>query len=211
MENNLSSAEDLKTIRKIMEESTRFLSLSGLSGVFLGLFAIGGALIARFLVFNNEIISNDNYFNILPVQETEALKLKMVIIAASVLLLSMVTAIAFSIRKAKRSGVSLWTPVSKRLYASLFLPLLAGGVFALILLFQNHIQLIIPVFLLFYGLGLISAGKFTYGEIFYLGILEIIAGLAAALFPAQGLIFWIIGFGILHIVYGLFMYRKYES
>jgi hypothetical protein len=211
MENNLSSAEDLKTIRKIMEESTRFLSLSGLSGVFLGLFAIGGALIARFLVFNNEIISNDNYFNILPGQETEALKLKMVIIAASVLLLSMVTAIAFSIRKAKRSGVSLWTPVSKRLYASLFLPLLAGGVFALILLFQNHIQLIIPVFLLFYGLGLISAGKFTYGEIFYLGILEIIAGLAAALFPAQGLIFWIIGFGILHIVYGLFMYRKYES
>lgn len=211
MENNLSSAEDLKTIRKIMEESTRFLSLSGLSGFFLGLFAIGGALIARFLVFNNEIISNDNYFNILPVQETEALKLKMVIIAASVLLLSMVTAIAFSIRKAKRSGVSLWTPVSKRLYASLFLPLLAGGVFALILLFQNHIQLIIPVFLLFYGLGLISAGKFTYGEIFYLGILEIIAGLAAALFPAQGLIFWIIGFGILHIVYGLFMYRKYES
>lgn len=211
MENNLSSAEDLKTIRKIMEESTRFLSLSGLSGVFLGLFAIGGALIARFLVFNNEIISNDNYFNILPGQETEALKLKMVIIAASVLLLSMVTAIAFSIRKAKRSGVSLWTPVSKRLYASLFLPLLAGGIFALILLFQNHIQLIIPVFLLFYGLGLISAGKFTYGEIFYLGILEIIAGLAAALFPAQGLIFWIIGFGILHIVYGLFMYRKYES
>ena len=54
MENNPSSAEDLKTIRKIMEESTRFLSLSGLSGVFLGLFAIGGAMIARFLVFNNE-------------------------------------------------------------------------------------------------------------------------------------------------------------
>lgn len=211
MENNPSSAEDLKTIRKIMEESTRFLSLSGLSGVFLGLFAIAGALIARFLVFNNEIISNDNYFNILPGQDTDNIRMKMVIIAVSVLLLSMVTAIAFSIRKAKRSGVSLWTPVSKRLYASLFLPLLAGGVFALILLFQNHIQLIIPVFLLFYGLGLISAGKFTYGEIFYLGILEIIAGLAAALFPAQGLIFWIIGFGILHIVYGLFMYRKYES
>jgi hypothetical protein len=211
MENNPSSAEDLKTIRKIMEESTRFLSLSGLSGVFLGLFAIAGALIARFLVFNNEIISNDNYFNILPGQDTDNIRMKMVFIAVSVLLLSMVTAIAFSIRKAKRSGVSLWTPVSKRLYASLFLPLLAGGVFALILLFQNHIQLIIPVFLLFYGLGLISAGKFTYGEIFYLGILEIIAGLAAALFPAQGLIFWIIGFGILHIVYGLFMYRKYES
>lgn len=211
MENNPSSAEDLKTIRKIMEESTRFLSLSGLSGVFLGLFAIAGALISRFLLFSNGNISLDDYFNNLPGQETEAIRLKMVIIAVSVLLLSLVTATGFSVRKAQRSGVSLWTPVSKRLYASLFLPLVAGGLFALILLFQNNIQLIIPVFLIFYGLALISAGKFTYGEIFYLGILEIITGLVAALFPSQGLIFWIVGFGILHIVYGLFMYRKYEA
>ena len=211
MENNPSSAEDLKTIRKIMEESTRFLSLSGLSGVFLGLFAIAGALIAQFLVLNGGNVSPENYFNNLPGQETDIISLKMLIIAVSVLLLSLVTATGFSVRKARRSGVSLWTPVSKRLYTSLFLPLVAGGLFALILLFQNHIQLIIPVFLIFYGLGLISAGKFTYGEIFYLGILEIITGLASALFPAQGLIFWIIGFGILHIIYGLFMFRKYES
>ncbi len=211
MENNPSSAEDLKTIRKIMEESTRFLSLSGLSGVFLGLFAIAGALIARFLVFNSGNISFDDYFNNLPGRQTEALRLKMLIIAGSVLLLSLVTATGFSVRKARRSGVSLWTPVSKRLYASLFLPLVTGGLFSLILLFQNYIQLIIPVFLIFYGLALISAGKFTYGEIFYLGILEIITGLAAALYPSQALIFWIFGFGILHIVYGLIMYRKYEA
>lgn len=211
MENNPSSAEDLKTIRKIMEESTRFLSLSGLSGVFLGLFAIAGALIARFLVFDNGNISLDDYFNNLPGQEPEALRLKMLIIAVSVLLLSLVTATGFSVRKAQRSGVSLWTPVSKRLYASLFLPLATGGIFALILLFQNHIQLIIPVFLIFYGLALIGAGKFTYGEIFYLGILEIITGLVAALYPSQALIFWIFGFGILHIVYGLIMYSKYEA
>ncbi|MDX9946301.1 MAG: hypothetical protein RBS38_02975 [Bacteroidales bacterium] len=211
MENKLSSAEDLKTIRKIMEESTRFLSLSGLSGVFLGLFAIAGALIVRFFVLNNGNISLYDYFSNLPGQETEIINLKMITIAVSVLLLSLITATGFSVRKARRSGVSLWTPVSKRLYASLFLPLVTGGLFALILLFQNHIQLIIPVFLIFYGLGLISAGKFTYGEIFYLGILEITTGLLAALFPAQGLIFWIIGFGILHTVYGLFMYRKYEA
>ena len=67
------------------------------------------------------------------------------------------------------------------------------------------------MFLIFYGLALLNAGKFTYGEIFYLGILEIITGLIAALLPSQGLIFWIVGFGILHIVYGLVMYRKYEA
>lgn len=118
MENKLSSAEDLKTIRKIMEESTRFLSLSGLSGVFLGLFAIAGALIVRFFVLNNGNISLYDYFSNLPGQETEIINLKMITIAVSVLLLSLITATGFSVRKARRSGVSLWTPVSKRLYAS---------------------------------------------------------------------------------------------
>lgn len=211
MENNHSSGEDLKTIRKLMEESTRFLSLSGLSGLFIGLIAIAGAMAAQFIVFRNGNISSDYYFNSPAGQDTGSISLKMGIIAVAVLVSSLVTGISFSVRKARRSGVSLWTPVSKRLYASLFLPLAAGGLFALILLIQNQIQLVIPVFLIFYGLALLNAGKFTYGEIFYLGILEIITGLTAALLPSQGLIFWIVGFGILHIVYGLVMYRKYEA
>ena len=86
-----------------------------------------------------------------------------------------------------------------------------GGVFIIVLLLQNNIQLIVPCFLIFYGLALVNAGKFTFGEIFYLGILEIITGLVSAFVPGWGLIFWIFGFGILHIIYGLAMYRKYEA
>ena len=210
MENNHSSAEDIKTIRKMMEESTKFLSLSGFSGVFLGLFAIAGAMVAWFIIPEGGNISSEDYLNSLPVNEATAIKLQMGLNALVVLLLSVAAALFFSFRNATRSGRSIWTPVSKRLFINLSIPLAAGGIFALILAFQNHFQLIIPVFLVFYGLALINAGKFTYDEIFYLGIFEIITGLAAAVFPDQGLLFWIFGFGILHIVYGVMMYRKYQ-
>ena len=210
MEKNQTSAEDLKTIRKIMEDSTKFLSLSGFSGLFPGLYALAGAGIAHFLVLGRGKISFSEYLNSGSSQLTSGISIKLGILAISVLILSTVTAFGFSLRKAKRSGQSIWTPVSKRLLNSLFIPLITGGAFALILVTQGLIQLIIPVFLVFYGLALINAGKFTYGEIFYLGVLEIITGLLAALFPAQGLMFRTIGFGVLHIAYGLFLYRKYE-
>jgi hypothetical protein len=117
----------------------------------------------------------------------------------------------FSVKKAKKDGKNFWTPISKRLLINLLIPLVSGGVFVIVLLLQNQIQLIVPCFLIFYGLALVNAGKFTFGEIFYLGILEIIIGLVSAFFPGWGIIFWIIGFGILHIVYGLAMFRKYEA
>lgn len=211
MENNTNSAEDIKTIRRIMEESSRFLSLSGLSGVFAGTFAILGALAAYFLILKNGTIHYDEYFRSLSEKETLALRWQLAADAALVLVISGVLAFYFSMRKAKKEGKNFWTPVSKRLLVNLFIPLVTGGALAIILMFQNHIQLIVPCFLIFYGLGLVNAGKFTYNEIFYLGLLEIATGLFAALLPDLSLIFWIFGFGILHIIYGVLMYRKYEA
>lgn len=211
METNPTSAEELKAIRKMMEESTKFLSLSGLSGIFPGLFAIAGAVFAWYMILDSGSINYYEYFSSLSANETVIIRWKLVIDALLVLLLSLATAFYFSFRKTKQSGKSFWTPVSKRLLINLFIPLLTGGFLALILLFQNQIQLIVPVLLIFYGLALINAGKYTYSEVFYLGLFEIITGLAATFFPAWGLIFWILGFGILHIIYGLFMYRRYEG
>jgi hypothetical protein len=127
----------------------------------------------------------------------------------AVLLLSVAFALALSVKKAKNDGKKIWTPVTKKLLINLLIPLITGGVFTLVLLVQNNIQLIIPGFLIFYGLGLVNAGKFTFSEIFYLGLLQIITGLFAAFFPTGGLLFWTFGFGLLHIVYGLAMHRKY--
>jgi hypothetical protein len=211
MKNDTKSIEDIKTIRKYMEESSRFLSLSGLSGIFAGLTAIAGALVAYFFILGNGSINYEGYAAGLSAVETFIIKWKLMADAALVLVLSVLFAFYFSIKKAKRDGKSFWTPVSKRLLINLLIPLITGGTFILVLLIQNHIQLIVPCFLIFYGLALVNAGKFTFGEIFYLGILEIITGLSSAFIPGRGLLFWIIGFGVLHIIYGLAMYRKYEA
>jgi len=211
MDNNFSSADELKTIRRIMEESTRFLSLSGLSGVFAGLFAIAGALVAWLFILKGGTIHYDEYFRSLNATETGSMRAWLLTDAVAVLILSAASLFYFSGRKAKKAGMNFWTPVSKRLLVNFSIPLATGGAFVLILLIQNHVQLIAPGMLIFYGLALLNAGKFTYGEIFYLGVLEVVVGLIAALAPSFGLYFWTFGFGILHVVYGILMYRKYES
>ena len=211
MDNNISSVDELKTIRKFMEESSRFLSLSGLSGIFAGSLAIAGVLITYFFVLNSGSIPFDEFFRSLSQKEANDLKWQLILIALSILFLSILSAFFFSFRKAKKAGQRIWTPVSKRLLINLLIPLSTGGFFVIILLIQNHIQLIVPGMLIFYGLALVNAGKFTYNEVFYLGLLEIITGLISAFYPNLGIFFWGFGFGILHIVYGLFMYRKYEA
>jgi hypothetical protein len=211
MDKNVSSADELKTIRKIMEESTRFLSLSGLSGIFAGIFAIAGALVAWLLILRNDTIWHDELFRSPGNKEALAMRWQLIADALLILILSVLFTLWFSKRKANQAGKTLWTPVLKRLVANMMVPLVSGGIFIIILLIQNQIRLIVPGMLIFYGLALVNAGKFTYGEVFYLGILEIITGLLATLFPALGLYFWAFGFGILHIVYGLVVYRKYDA
>lgn len=211
MKSDTNSIEDIKAIRKIMEESSRFFSLSGLSGVFAGATAIAGALVAYIFILDNGSIRYEDYLRTLSEQEALSVRLQLMADASIVLLLSVLFAFYFSIRKARRDGKNFMTPISKRLLINLLIPLVSGGLFIIVLLLQNYIQLIVPCFLIFYGLALVNAGKFTFGEIFYLGILEIITGLVSAFVPGWGLIFWISGFGILHIIYGLAMYRKYGA
>jgi len=194
-----------------MERSVRFLSLSGISGVFAGLIATGGALFAYFFILDQGSIHFDEYFSALPEKQALSTGWQLLADAAVVLILSVLVSLYFSTRKARGAGENLWTPVSGRLIVNLLIPLVTGAVFITVLLFQNNLQLIVPGFLIFYGLALVNAGKFTFAEIFYLGVFEIITGLVSALIPGWDLVFWIFGFGLLHIIYGLAMYRKYEA
>ena len=210
MENKTKSFEDLDTIRTIMENSTRFLSLSGLAGVFAGLTALAGAAIAYFVILNGGILTNE-FFSGLSIEERSMIQKGLIADASFVLIAAIAIALFLSKRKAASKGQRMWTPVSKRLLISMFVPLISGGCLIIILYLQNHYQLIIPSMLIFYGLALVNAGKFTYGEVFYLGLFEIIIGLISAALPEFGIFFWALGFGILHIAYGLLLYRKYEK
>jgi hypothetical protein len=211
MDNNTNYSEDLKVIKKMMEESSRFLSLSGLSGIFAGLTALAGGIAAHFIIRNAKTSVIDDFLISLSLHDSGKMRKLLVLDASLVLIVALSAAFFFSYRKSKKKGLNIWTPVSRRMLVNLFVPLAAGGFFVLILYLQNQWQLIVPAMLIFYGLSLVNAGKFTYTEIYYLGIAEIITGMLSAIFQGSPLLFWIFGFSLLHIGYGFFMYRKYEE
>jgi hypothetical protein len=210
MENKADYSEDLKTIKKIMEESSRFLSLSGLSGLLAGLLAIAGGSLVNFGILKNKTFFNAGSLASCSADEISSIKTQLITVALIVLFFALAGAFYFSFRKARHKGQRIWTPVSKRLLLNLCIPLIAGAFFILILYSESQWLLIVPAMLIFYGLALISAGKFTYSEVFYLGLAELLTGFLSSIFQEFSILFWILGFGFLHIAYGLFMYRKYE-
>lgn len=192
---------DLREIKSMMERSSRFISLSGLSGVFAGVYALIGAWIADNYLMTESYISRTGEFH---------KQGMLILVALAVLLLSLVTAVFFTSRAARRKNQKMWDKTSRQMLVNLAIPLLAGGAFLMILLSQNTIYLIAPGMLIFYGLALINGSKYTLDEVRSLGYAEILLGLVATWFYGHGLLFWSIGFGWLHIIYGAVMYWKYE-
>jgi len=192
--------QDITEIKNMMNKSSRFFSLSGLSGILAGIYSLIGAAIAYYLftLSDGYIILNSKLFNYILID--------LAIIAG----LSILTAIFLSVRKAKKNEETLWTDTSKRLLTAFLIPLLTGGVYIIIKLFSNHYGLTASLMLIFYGLALVNASKYTIGNVKYLGYIEIILGLICAIFPGYGFWFWVIGFGIMHIIYGSLIYIKHD-
>lgn len=219
--------DDLREIRSMMERSSRFISLSGLSGVFAGIFALLGAGAVWFYVhknpmvaslMNSDLLVNFNLFESIDTtnDRTNYLVAKYNFLlflfadAAIVLVLAVTTGIYLTTKQAKKKGQSIWDTTSQRMILNLAIPLVTGGLFCLALLYHGLIGLVAPSLLIFYGLSLINGSKYTLTDIRYLGFCEIALGLIATFFIGYGLLFWAIGFGVLHILYGSIMYFKYE-
>ncbi|MDH5396500.1 MAG: hypothetical protein OEX02_00010 [Cyclobacteriaceae bacterium] len=198
--------KDLTEIRSIMERSARFISLSGLSGVMAGIYALIGAFIAYHIIYKSPYVLYDS----IRAHELSGGITFLVLDAVVVLALAVATGMYLTYRKALKNGQKIWDKTSKRLLLNLFLPLVAGGLFIIIIFWRGFFSLISPLILIFYGMALINASNHTVRDVRYLGISEIILGLVAALLPGYGLFFWAFGFGVLHIFYGLVMYLKYD-
>jgi hypothetical protein len=195
--------KDIAAMRTLMERSSRFLSLSGLAGILAGVYALAGAWIAQ-RVIGFEPGKTDLPF------DREGLVLRLSGLALVVLFLALGTAVFLSMRKAGKLGEKIWNPVSRRLLTYMAVPLIAGGFLMLILAARGEVFLLAPASLLFYGLSLFNAGNFTYAEVRSLGLLQAALGLTGFAFPDYGLLCWAIGFGVLHIAYGIYMYYRYE-
>ncbi len=200
--------KDLTEIRTMMERSTRFLSLTGWSGIMAGIYALLGAAIAWKLFYTS---SNGVLYSMLDREQIAGNAAGLFLLALGVLVLAIGTAILFSYRKSHRKGEKLWNPAARRLAFNLSLPLITGGILILILFSKGFFSLMVPMTLIFYGMALLNASKFTYDQLKYLGMIQVVLGLVATWMPGYGLLFWAIGFGIMHIIYGIYMHLKLEQ
>jgi len=203
---NQKHQEDLAHIRSMMERSSRFISLSGLSGVFAGLSALIGGLYVYAVLEKYGI----NYFEIKDRTFSSDLISELILTMFLILVFALTFGILFTVRKSKKYDLPIWTSATKNMLLNLAIPLLAGGIFSLALLYHHTYVLIAPVTLIFYGLAVVNAEKYTFSDVKYLGYCELVLGFISLFFLGYGLIFWIIGFGILHILYGLVMFKKYR-
>jgi hypothetical protein len=209
------SLETLQDIKRMMERSSRFISLSGLSGLSAGICALAGAWVARIWIHAyyggggfgvRGFVGTRGYTP----GEAHRLKWRLIFLAAGVLVAALVSSTWFTWRKASRSNLPVWDHTTKKLMINMAIPLLAGGFFVLGLLDHSDWEDVAPACLVFYGLALVNASKYTLTDIRYLGFLEIILGCVNMYFSHLGLYFWAAGFGVLHIIYGFMMWWKYE-
>lgn len=191
--------KDISEIKNLMNKSSRFISLSGLSGIFAGGYAILGAIIAYYFIFPE----TGKYLTLY------SWNFKMLLVLLlSVLVLSIATAYLLTTKKAKKNNEKIWDATTRRLLLNFMIPLVTGGIYILIKLNSQHYGLTASLMLIFYGLALVNASKYAIGNVKYLGYAQIILGLTCAALPGYGFLFWLIGFGVFHIIYGSGMYLQ---
>ena len=198
---NENYLKDISEIKNLMNKSSRFISLSGLSGILAGIYALIGAAITYYLVTTHSygtLILDGWVFN------------TVMFILFMIAFLSVITGIFLTTRKAKKNGEKIWDNSSRRLLFNFLIPLVVGGLYCIIILSQGKYGQTGGLMLIFYGLALVNASKYSIGDIKYLGFIEIVLGLIATLDPGNGFWLWVIGFGIMHIVYGTWMHFKYD-
>lgn len=213
MTNSEQLSSELQGIRQIMERSSRFISLSGLSGISAGICALVGAWLAGKTMnaypAGGSVLrrpAEGGY----ALQDVYQLHSTLFQIALGTFVSACILAFIFTYRRSKKTDVPIWGTTARRLLINVAVPMLSGGIFLLVLLKHGIVGFVAPGCLMFYGLGVLNASKYTLPETRYLGYSEILLGIINLFFLGDGLYFWAAGFGVLHIVYGAFMWFRYE-
>ena len=181
------AADNLRFIRATMESATAFTGISGKGYVLAGLTALVAAWIAA------QQQSNDGW---LLVWMLEAL------LAASIML--MLTA-----EKARVQGKSLWTGSGRRLLIA-FLPTMSvGAIVTLAFHLQDHTLLLPGLWLIIYGAAVMTAGAHSIRPIPVMGLLFILLGTLQLLGVAPMNLSLGLGFGALHIIFGILIWRQH--
>lgn len=204
MSNHLPPDQQIKAIHEMMERSTRFLHISGMAGILAGLIAIAASWIA----VNSFAFEPDSYTYNYSAMGGNLWNI--VYLGISTLVVSFGLGLLLARRNAHKNKSKGWTPTSRRMLIYFATPLLTGGLVIFLIWLKGFVALAAPLSLIFYGLALLHASHFTLTDIRYLGLVELFLGLIALYWIQHSLLIWAVGFGMVHIVYGLYIYLRYE-
>ncbi len=213
MDANQQSLQELQQIKQMMERSSKFISLSGLSGISAGICALAGAAFTYPYIYEDkDFFINWEVGIVQLMAKSYSILLNTWIfwIAIFTFLAALISAFIFTWIRSKKEGIPIWGYAAKRVMINVAIPLLVGGIFIFRLAASQDYSFAAPGCLIFYGLALLNASKYTLGEIRYLGYGQIILGIINLWMIGYGLYFWAAGFGLLHIIYGVVMWSKYE-
>jgi hypothetical protein len=211
MDNGNEPVRALEEIKQMMDRSSRFVSLSGWSGIAAGICALAAAWLAgkkyNEYTNGNEYEAGHNY-----TRDANLLHLhrELLILALITFLAAFFLAFLFTYLRSRKTGVPIWGFMARKVMINLAVPMIVGGLLAWRIADFGLYGLVAPTCLLFYGLALINASKFTLSEVRYLGYLQLLLGIINLWAIGYGLYFWAAGFGVLHILYGIVMWNKYE-
>lgn len=198
--------EDLQEIRKMMRKSSRFTAFNGISVIIAGVMSLIGAYFAYYPVLEHE-----GPFGYEAAELSYHESLHTLLVAIAVILVSAAAVFFFSNRKAQKEGRKFWDLASRRAFMSMGIPLIAGGLFCLILFNHGLVGIVIPLTLIFYGLGLISASKMSLAIFQPFGFIQILLGLLGTYFISKGIFFWVLGFGLVNIFMGIVIITQKEA
>jgi hypothetical protein len=180
--------DNLKFIRETMERSTAFTAVPGYGGAFMGLTAIAASVIA-----NSQPLVNDW----LTVWFSEA------VLAFAIGLFAMW-------QKSKIAKIPLNSAPARKFAMSFLPPLICGVVLTFGLWRFGHFEAMIPAWLLLYGAAVICGGAFSVRIVPVMGWCFVALGAIAFLLPAgYGNLVMGFGFGVLHIIFGIIIARKF--
>jgi len=201
---NENPLDSLNEIKSMMERSSKFTNISGWTWIWVGFVGLISASIAYFIILEEEF----RLYTLLPNAQRD---INLVILLISTLIVACAGGFYFMINKTNKDGAKFINPTTKRILARFILVLLIGATICAALYMHLSFVYIAPTTLLFYGLALLNVEKDTILEIKYLAYSEIILGLLAFFLIYKGLLFWTIGFGLIHLIFGVWMVLKYDN
>lgn len=198
---------EIEDIKHMMQKSSRFISLSGWSGICAGVCALAAA---AYTLVKIESWKRQQYGLITYGTDYSDLRFNLLSIAAVTFSVAFILAFLFTYLRSRKTGVPVWGYVARKVMINVAVPMIAGALLIYKMMEHGFYGLVAPACLIFYGISLINASKYTLPEIRYLGFGQMLLGVINLWMVGYGLYFWAAGFGVLHIIYGIIMWNKYE-